>query len=126
MTNKTLTNLVLAGALTMGGAGCGCHLNSKYHFDGKIGDEQVTFFENISGCSNFLVIVKADGSNVVYQDHNDDFKLESMCRTKGNYTACTFADSNDPAENKTLQQAQKQFDAYLAKIIEVQTAPLRK
>ena len=37
---KTLTSIVLAGALALGGAGCSKN-NPEYHFNGKIGEEQV-------------------------------------------------------------------------------------
>lgn len=70
MTNKTLTNLVLAGALVMGGVGCYAY-HPEYHFNGKIGDEQVKFNESDNlTCDNFLIltVIKADQSKVVYGD----------------------------------------------------------
>ena len=40
---KTLIGIVLAGALTL--SGCSDKDRSQYHFNGKIGKDQVEFFE---------------------------------------------------------------------------------
>ncbi|MEK6969971.1 MAG: hypothetical protein AABW48_06090 [Nanoarchaeota archaeon] len=125
MTNKTLTNLVLAGALAVGGAGCDNY--PEYHFNGKIGDEQVEFTDSAFWHYNYLTVVKADGSKLEYLDNvNLDLKVDEVRITVGNNLTRYCAGSKNPAVKPVMELAQKQFDAYLAKIIEVQTAPLRK
>jgi len=59
---ETLTSIVLVGALALGVAGC--KDNPEYHFNGKIGEEQVKFYERELGIHNILEVIKADGSKV--------------------------------------------------------------
>ncbi len=127
MTNKTLTNLVLTGALALGGAGCLGTRHDEYHFSGKIGEEQIEFSESPNYYWNTLKVVKADGSTIAYEDNRgDDLKLDFICiLPKENTTSCYYADSKNPAVKPIMEQAQKQFDDYLAKILEINTAPLR-
>ncbi len=122
---KTLTSIILAGALALGGAGCSN--NPEYHFNGKIGEEQVKFYEvDLGGNHNILEVVKADGSKVKYRDLNDDFKLEYVQITVGDNTTKYNASSTNPVVKGIVEKAQKEFDDYLAKITEIQTAPLNK
>jgi len=121
---KTLTSIVLAGALALGGAGCSN--NPEYHFNGKIGEEQVKFYEEDAGNDNILEVVKTDGSKVKYGDLNDDFKLEYVQITVGDNTTKYNASSTNPVVKGIVEKAQKEFDDYLTKITEIQTAPLNR
>jgi len=122
---KTLTSIVLAGALALGGAGCSN--NPEYHFNGKIGEEQVKFYEeDLGGDDNILEVVKADGSKVKYGDLNDDFKLEYVQITVGDNTTKYNASSTNPVVKGIVEKAQKEFDNYLTKITDIQTAPLNR
>lgn len=121
---KSLTNIILAGALALGGTGCSN--NPEFHFNGKIGEEQVKFYEILFGEVNILKVVKADGSKVKYADFNDDFKLEYVKITVGDNTTKYNADSKNPVVTGIVEKAQKEFDAYLTKITEIQTVPLNR
>ena len=121
---KTLTSIVLAGALALGGAGCSN--NPEYHFNGKIGEEQVKFYEGDFGNDNFLEVVKTDGSKVVYGDIDDDFKLDYVKITVGDNTTKYNASSSNPIVSGIVEKAQKEFDDYLTKITDIQTAPLNR
>ena len=57
---KTLTSIVLAGALALGTAGCSRD-HSQYKYDGKIGEDQVKFTEKGYGLfpdDNILTVKK--------------------------------------------------------------------
>jgi|SRR3989344_2981753 len=121
---KTLTSIVLAGALALGGAGCSN--NPEYHFNGKIGEEQVKFYEKDLANDNFLEVVKADGSKVKYGDFDDDFRLDHVQITVGDNTTKYNANSTNPMAKGIVKKAQKEFDDYLTKITDIQTAPLNR
>ena len=71
---KTLTSIVLAGALALGTAGCSRD-HSQYKYDGKIGEDQVKFTEKGYGLfpdDNILTVKKLDGRIIQYVDRSDD------------------------------------------------------
>ncbi len=73
---KTLTSIVLAGALVLGIAGCSKD-HSQYKYDSKIGEDQVTFIEKswLGGLSyddNILTVTKPDGRIIKYVDRLDE------------------------------------------------------
>lgn len=125
---KTLTNIVLAGTVSFG-VGCLTSNNPEYSFNGKIGEDQVVFSENATFdhcCSNYLYVTKADGSIIVYVDIDDDNKLDHVRITIGENTTKYSSNSSNPVVKDVLQKAQIEFDYYLSKIIEIQTAPLNR
>lgn len=114
---QTLREIVLAGAITASG----CAPNySAYSYDGRIGEEIVTFYTNYnSGCiipnENTLKVIKPDGRVIVYSDFaNEDLKLESVEITLNGQTV-TYTNDNEIGR-KILAKAQKQFDYYLRSI----------
>ena len=121
---KTLTSIVLAGALTLGGTGCESD-SPEYLFNGRIGEDQVKFYENGLN-DNFLEVVRADGSKVKYFDENNDYKLDFVQITVGENTTEYKASSKNPVVIGIVEKAQKQFDTYLTRITEIQTAPLNR
>ncbi len=121
---RTLTKIALAGTLFLGESGC--NATPEYHFNGKIGEEQIKFYESGWTRANVLVVRKTDGSEVRYEDFGKDFKLDCVEITVGDNTTEYNSDSKNPAVLDVIKKAQKQFDDYLTKITEVQTAPLDK
>jgi len=120
---KTLISIVLAGALALGISGCRKD-HSQYVYNGKIGEDQVTFTEKKyflgSDDDNILIVKKSDGRFIRYVDRlGEDLKLENVeIKANGqtiNYTA------NDEVGKPILAEAQKQFDVYLQKIKETRT-----
>lgn len=111
---KLITKGLLAGAVALGVAGC--DNKTEYHFDGKIGKEQVKFYEaNIS--SNYLEVVKENGVKVEYRDVlNDNLKLDGLKITKEGVITWYW---DDVVGKDVLAKAQEQFDNYLEKIIEI-------
>ena len=110
---KTLTNLVLIGGLALGG----CGKSPEYHYDGQMGDEHVKFYEVFSEGINILEVTKKDGTKIKYTDvKGDDLKIEEIMITKGN-EEITYR--KDIIGEKVLEEGQKQFDAYLATILEM-------
>ncbi len=113
---KTLTSIVLAGALALGGCS-GKVDDSRYDFKGKLGDEQVEFsrqgnFWVPSGDDDlYLTVTKADGKTVIYIDRGNDLKLDEVRIGDEVY-------KNDAVGQNALELAQQQFDGYLTKILE--------
>ncbi len=122
---KTLTSIVLAGALAFGGAGCG--RNPEYNFKGKIGNEYVGSFEIAPDFtySRNLMVIKEDGSNILYFS-GDDLKLDYVVVRVGENITIYEANSKNPICKEIIQKAQKEFDDYLTKITKIQTAPLNR
>ena len=118
---KTLTSIVLAGALALGTAGCSRD-HSQYKYDGKIGEDQVTFTEKRYGLfpdDNILTVKKLDGRIIQYVDRSDDLKLGYVEITANSQTMRYTA--NDEVGKAILEEAQEQFDTYMNQIKEIRT-----
>lgn len=109
---------IIASAIGIFGlAGCeGIH--GGYLFDGKIGEEHVKFWEDdIFGTDNYLEITKPDGTRILYRDVlSDDLKVDFLDITVKGKTD-TYKLSRD-TDKPVLEEAQRQFDIYLKKILE--------
>jgi len=126
---KILTLIVLAGMLAFGSAGCSLSTSSrilrvdhsKYKYDGKIGEDQVKFTETLefnAEDDNMLTVTKPDGRVITYVDRlGDDLKLEYVDITKDNQTV-RYTPDNEIGK-PILEEAQKQFDAYMKKVKEI-------
>ena len=116
---KTLTSIVLAGALALGVTGC--RNNSEYIYNGKIGEDQVTLIEKphfFISDENLLTITKSDGRVIKYIDiSNSDLKLEYVEITADGQT--TRYIKSDEVGKPILGEAQKQFDVYIQQIKEI-------
>jgi len=99
-------NLALILAAGMGLASCNV-------WSGKIGNEEVFQYKGLS--ENFLKVTKQDGRIIEYRDKQGDNKIDSVEITKGRYST-TY--TNDEVGKEALQIAQKQYEDYLAKILE--------
>ncbi len=115
---KTLTSIVLAGALALSGCdGSGKVDDSRYDFKGKLGNEQVKFkrygetWSWSSDNTNYLTITREDGKTSTYIDRKNDLKLDEVRIGDKVY-------GNDAVGQKALELAQTQFDGYLTKILE--------
>lgn len=125
---KNLVSLALAGALALGGAGCG-YKHPEYNFKGKIGEEQVSFYMSDSLFNDcYLEVIKADSTKIYFIDYacESSPKVDCLVITIGENTTEYCTPSSNDAVKKVLEEAQKQFDSYLEKIMEIQTAPLKK
>lgn len=105
----------------------GCTPYQEYHFDGKINGEDVYFVEDSFFNINYLTITKIDGTKIKYTDDGKDLNLDSIRITlhDGKITHY-WASSENPIVKEIIKEGQKQFDAYLAKIHEINSAPLLK
>ena len=123
---KSLTNIVVAGALALGGTGC--YNNPKNHFDGEIGRDHVHLWEpTFLGIFNevHLEVVKADGSKLDFVDYGKDLTInDHVTITIGKNTTTYNVSSQNPAIKVIIQKAQEEFDRYLSEITEIQTDPL--
>ncbi len=120
---KTLTSIVLVGTLALGAVGCSKD-HSQYKYDGKIGEDQVTFIEKDyffnAADDNILTVTKQDGRVIKYVDRlGEDLKLEYVEITQSGQTTKYTAD--DEVGKSILEEAQKQFDAYIQQIKETRT-----
>ena len=121
---KTLTSIVLAGALALGVTGCSDRIDhSQYKYSGQIGEDQVTFEEKEFSMGqtddNILTVTKKDGRIIKYVDRTDDLKLEYVeIEANGQTTKYT---ANDEVGKPILEEGQKQFDAYMQQIKETRT-----
>jgi len=106
-----LKGVGLVGIVGIGISGCGD--DDKYHFNGTIDGEQITFY-NI-GYHEVLKVKRKDGITITYR--NDGFgtiepdKVNILGKTKN----LTY--ENNELGKPILKEAQKQFDEYLKKIL---------
>ena len=129
---KTLTSIVLAGALALGAVGCSDKDHSQYGYGyvygGKIGEDQVTFTQEsrfLSENSNFLIVTKPDGRVIKYLDLvRNDLMLEYVQITANGIT--TNYTVNDEVGKPILEEAQKQFEVYLEKIDEAKAQKIKR
>lgn len=112
---KNLAKIVLVGALVLGGIGCSNDFN--YNFNGKIGKEQVKFYEKgMFDSRNILEVTSADGVKTKYIDLNDDLRadyvqtiIKNNIMKEGKYSRkLTIKHASKEMENK--------FNNYLKKI----------
>ncbi|MEK6940466.1 MAG: hypothetical protein AABW49_01030 [Nanoarchaeota archaeon] len=104
---RTLTHILLGGALALGTTGCS---KSMYH----IGDDEVIFATYLGGI-NTLTVTKPDGRVIRYVDRlKNDLNLEAVEITVGGNTRRYTA--NNEVGRPVLEEAQRQFDAYLHQI----------
>ncbi|MBW6442198.1 hypothetical protein K0A97_00230 [Patescibacteria group bacterium] len=121
---NTLTGIVLAGALALGVGGCTA--NPDYNFEGKIGEEQVKFFErNGCDCSFFLEVLKPNGNKIKYA-FDENSNLDYFQITVGDSTTKYSAYSPNPVVTGMVRKAQKELDFYLTRIIDLEAAPLNE
>lgn len=116
----TLTAIVLAASI---GLTTGCRdINPKYHFDGFVGEEKVSFYETHDWAnSNFLQVTKPNGRVLLFRDANKDLTVDSVkVWFDGKYIEYLAAVKYKPDEvgELVIKEAQKQFDAYLSLILE--------
>ena len=117
---RTIGVLVLAGTLAL--SGCSKD-HSQYRYDDKIGEDHVTFTEEkftIGADDNILTVRKPDGRTIKYIDRRgENLKLEGVEFTNDGET--TRYTANDEVGKPILEEAQKQFDVYLERILEIKT-----
>ena len=114
---KTLASIALLGVMAFGTTGCNDY--SQYKYNGKIGEEQVTFIHKnyLIGNYNTLTVKKSDGRVINYKDlWSNDLNLEDVSITANGKTI-DYARRNK-VEKVVLEVAQKKFDKYLQKIKE--------
>ncbi|MBI2668111.1 hypothetical protein HYX17_05085 [Candidatus Woesearchaeota archaeon] len=116
---NNLGRIVLASTIGLGLAGCSD--NPEYHFDGKIGEDKVIFYQDFWKASNYLVVTKPDGRTIVYRDTGllsyGNFTVDQVYITKDGVKKIYSKKRNDGEE--VVKEAQKQFDDYLNKILEI-------
>lgn len=107
--------------------GCAA-LHKEYHFDGRINEEWVVFWEDSKPFVAYLEITKADGTKIKYTDYGGDLKLDSIRITPpggiGGQRIYYYADSENPIVKETINDGQKKFESYLEKIHKINSAPL--
>lgn len=120
---KTLVNLL--GGVTLLSL-VACSQSPEYHFEGKIGKEQVKFYESLKSSllyEGFLEVTKKNGDKIEYNSGRD-LKLDWIKITIGNNTTYYNIDSENEKVKEILDKGQINFDMYLDKIHKTQTSPL--
>jgi len=113
----TIRRTALAGLVALSLSTSGC--SSIYEFDGKIAEEQVRFHRGLTN-HNILEVKRVEGELVKYVDGEPhDLILDYISITKNGKTA-TY--KRDGIGEVVLNEAQSQFDGYLAKILELKRA----
>ena len=118
---KGLAKIALLGTLALASAGCSTQ-NSKYNFNGKIGNDLVSFENGLNLLrshvfQNNLIVTKPEGTVIKYTDFTgDDLKLDEVEITKNGVTR-TYSPTND-IDKPVVDSAQVQFNDYLKKIRE--------
>ena len=110
-------------ASTVGLGLLGCNSNPEYYFDAKIGDEKIRFTESLEILSSpyykhYLEVTKPDGRIIKYvADIHGNLKINYVeITTQGITKKYSF---NTPYGKEVVETAQKQFDEYLKKILEI-------
>ncbi len=140
---KSLTSLILAGATSLSAVGCTKNVDhSQYAFKGEIGDVKLEFKEDTDTFYSHNILKaerwlsekteyehKSIHRSIVYQDLNDDLKIEQISirdfildeskRNDRGYSITKEYSLNDPVGKPIVEQAQQQFDAYLKQILQV-------
>lgn len=102
----------------------------QYHFDGKLGEDRVRFYEpkvpdHGDACSHFganvLEITRSDGVKIIYTEwtldvKSDNLKLDEVKIIKSGVEL--VYNSQSITWQEMLPEAQKQFDDYLQKILD--------
>lgn len=123
--NKNLRALILS--LVAGLFGCSNNSDSSfYEFEGKIGDNKVSF-HNYSGL-NKLDVRKNNLDYIKYFDFKKDFKVDCI-RFGRKSLESNFGESklvcyyDDENAKKIIGNAQKEFNSYLVEIYKIKTLP---
>ena len=117
-----LQNLLCIGAGILSLSLAGCYSKfSQYNYDGMIGDEKVTCGEQTLNPDGGLTLLvkKRNGNEIAYYDSSkSDLKIEEIGtnRKGGPFVKYTL---NDEVGRAVIEEGQKQFDAYLKKILEI-------
>jgi hypothetical protein len=115
---KTLSKLLCIGALAL--TGCGAN-QSQYNYDGYLDEDRVEFKQNkydlFMSPDNILTITKKDGKIIRYQDMvGNNLKIETVVITKDDQRR--MYEKRNADGKQVVIEGQKQFDAYLKKILE--------
>lgn len=113
---KTLTSIVLAGALLTG-----CKVSQR-EYNMKVGEDQIElvrkrYFPH-QWNTDTLTVTKPDGRIIKYVDEIDCLKLDSKLDSKLDYIEITEGErktkyTDDEIGTLALEEAQKLFDAYM-------------
>ncbi|MBI5398785.1 hypothetical protein HZB03_04945 [Candidatus Woesearchaeota archaeon] len=126
--HKTLSTILLGSVLSLGNNSCRSNRHLEYHFEGKIEGDSVEFYETGAG-DNVLLVTFQNGNRITYIDYDNDMEVDHVKVRVGTNTTEYYKYNRknpDPVSVETLKMAQQQFDAYLKKITEIQTAPLQQ
>ncbi len=111
---KNLTKTLILGTV-IGLTGCS---PSIYDFNGIIDGEKVYCLSYSSLSRKIEVdVTKKDGRKIDYISLGKERKLKSVTVNQGENYSKVY--TNDEVGAEALQIAQKQFDSYLAKILEI-------
>ena len=117
MKSRTIGALAFSSALLL--SGCGNEWYSIYNYDGKIDNDNVEFvrrFWLLAKDELDLTVEKPDGRVINYYGDGKRLKLHKVSITQDDVTKSY---RNNEVGKLVLEKAQKQFDDYLAKILEI-------
>lgn len=108
-----LKKIGLAGVVGLGISGCGD--DEKYHFNGIIDGEQIKFYER-GIAAEYLEVIRKDGTKILYYNVGcGKIKPDYLIITKdGKGMRYSI---NDEIGKPILEEAQKQYEDYLEKIL---------
>jgi len=123
---KTLTKIIGAGALTLALIGCG---QPEYRYDGQIEfvsggaieEEKVKYYDtDFLNSQHVLQVVQSDGTLLVYRcmGLSGSNKVNSIMIAKQGAIGIY---GRDKYGDEVLKKGQKQYDWYLAKILETKS-----
>lgn len=125
---RTLTSIVLAGTIAFS-SGCNNDNNnftarpladSRYDFNGELGDEQVTFTRSLFlggyTATNYLIVRRPDGTVIDYVDFWNDLTVDEVRVKKQQGEPQIY--KIDAIGMEAIKLAQQQFDKYLRRIFE--------
>ena len=116
---RTLRDIVLSGALIL--FSFGCENNSKFGFYGRIDDEELKFYEGGIGYINILEVKRKDNTSIIYGDNDGDHLLDYV-EIKTTIDSTTYYKNNNSVTINVLEKAQAEYEAYLSKIRDFETA----
>lgn len=111
---KTLTNIALIGALTLGGVGCSD--NNKFVYNGEMNGEEITFESNVL-LPNVLIVKRKDGTIIKYYNTFSSISSRIIGEVEITKDGITKSYIDNDIGKEVLKEAQGQYENYLNRIL---------
>lgn len=112
---QSIRKLAITPLLLVSLIGCSRISDKEYHFDGKIDNEHVKYHEEQNGISDYLEVIKENGTKIIFYQHfltSSDRKLNWVSIQKEGEDEPTFY-----YKKEVLDKSFKKWKDYREKIL---------